>query len=81
MRIDLIKHLIVGFLISFISAFAIHFWNIKLMWLGVIIALLIGLGKELIWDKWLGKGTCEFKDLWCDLWGGLAGIILAYVIW
>lgn len=41
----------------------------------IIIVAVIGIGKELIWDKLLKKGTCDIKDLWCDLVGIVIGII------
>ena len=41
-----------------------------------IIVLLIGLGKELIYDKLLGKGRAEYGDMIADI----IGIGLAYLI-
>lgn len=80
MRKDLILHNIISFAISLIIAFVIHFWKRDLMILALPVTILIGAGKELIWDKWLKKGTPEWKDLYCDVWGGLFGTILAYVL-
>jgi len=34
---------------------------------------LIGGGKELIYDKWMGKGTPEFKDFAYTVAGGITG--------
>jgi hypothetical protein len=82
MRKDLILHLLLSFLISFGVAFLIQqFWLRELMILSTPATMIVGLAKEFIWDKWMGKGTFEGEDLWFDLWGALAGTILAYWIW
>lgn len=66
--------------IGLISALIIRFWNRDLMILGAGVALMAGAAKELIWDKWLKKGTPEFADAWFTLWGGLGITILMYFI-
>jgi hypothetical protein len=43
------------------------------LWVAIIATVVIGLAKELIWDKWLGKGTFDKKDLLCDLTGIIIG--------
>ena len=55
---DKLKHIIAG---SALSALAIGFFQELGMWNFLIVAL-IGLAKEIIWDKFLGKGTTEFWD-------------------
>ena len=45
------------------------------LYIAVIITAAIGLGKELVWDKWLGKGTFDKKDLLADVIGILIGCI------
>lgn len=53
--------------------------NILTLFLPILVSAaivaVIGIGKELIWDKLLKKGTCDIKDLWCDLIGIAIGII------
>jgi hypothetical protein len=44
-------------------------------WVAVLAALLAGLAKEYIWDKWLKRGTFEVKDLKCDLTGIVLGCL------
>ena len=75
---DKVKHIIAGMVIGLITALLIRIWNSDLMILGAVVALIAGVGKELIWDKWLGKGTPEFTDAWFTLWGGLGMTILMY---
>ena len=41
-------------------------------WVAVLVAIVAGVGKELIWDLWSKKGQIQIKDLICDL----AGIII-----
>lgn len=82
MRTDLIKHLLAGFLISGLTAFLIqYFWLRELMILSTPVTMIVGLAKEFIWDKLLGKGTFEGEDLWFDLYGALGAMIIAYMIW
>ena len=42
------------------------------LWLAVLLALLIGVGKEIIYDKLMKRGTPQWKDVVADL----AGIAL-----
>lgn len=77
---DKIKHIIAGAVIGLVSALLIKIWDRDLMILGALVALIAGAAKELIWDKWLGKGTPEFADAWFTLWGGLGITILMYFI-
>lgn len=44
-------------------------------WVAVLAALLAGLAKEYIWDRWLKRGTFEVKDLLCDLTGIVLGCL------
>lgn len=74
LRKDYIKHMIAGFLISGLTGFFLQ---------GLIVflpALIIGLAKEFIWDKWLGKGTFEWKDIYFTCWGGLVATIIWYFL-
>lgn len=65
---DKVKHIIAGMIIGLITALLIRrFWIKDLMILGAVVALLAGAAKELIWDKWLKKGTPEFADAWFTL--------------
>lgn len=45
------------------------------LWVAVLITAAIAAGKELVWDKWLGRGTFDKKDLLCDLVGILIGCL------
>ena len=45
------------------------------IWIAAIVTFIIGLAKELIYDLLLKKGTCELKDLICDVVGIIIGII------
>jgi hypothetical protein len=64
-----LKHAVYSFLIVFVLATLISFFNSNLMFIALIAGLLAGLFKEVIWDKLLGKGTFDWKDLYFDLWG------------
>lgn len=45
------------------------------LWVAIVATAVIGIGKELVWDKWLKKGTFDRKDLLCDAAGILLGCI------
>lgn len=45
------------------------------LWVAIIATAIIGTGKELVWDKWLGRGTFDKKDLLCDLIGIIIGCL------
>ena len=44
-------------------------------WVAVLVAFLIGVAKELIWDLWLRKGQMQIKDFICDAVGILTGCL------
>ncbi len=48
---------------------------------GLIFACLGGAAKELIWDKWLKKGTPELLDFISTALGGFVIAILLKLIW
>ena len=62
---DKTTHLLAGSTISMSSAIiAQQFTQKKWVVVGVSVATpaLISAGKEIIWDKWMKKGTPEWKD-------------------
>ena len=49
------------------------------LWAAVLIALAIGIAKELVWDLWMEKGTAEWRDIISDLVGIVMGSVLALI--
>lgn len=47
--------------------------------IAVFVALLAALFKEIIWDAWMGKGTFEWHDIACDLFGTLIGAVIVLI--
>lgn len=45
------------------------------LWVGILAVLVIGVGKE-CYDGLSGKGTAEWKDIWCDCLGIILGLLL-----
>lgn len=45
------------------------------LWAAVCAAVLCGLAKEFVWDKWMKKGTFDRKDLMADAAGAVLGIL------
>ena len=52
-------------------------------WAAALITLAIGITKELVWDRWMKKGTAEWRDIIADVVGVLLGvfIIILYASW
>ena len=67
-RQDYVKHFIAGLAIVLIFSFN-PFW-------GLILANIIGIAKEVVWDKILGKGTFEWEDMAYTSWGSCIAYIL-----
>ena len=44
-------------------------------WVAVLVAIVAGVGKELIWDLWFKKGQMQIKDFICDAVGILTGCL------
>lgn len=68
---DKLLHFIAGTYIYLIFAV---FLNPALALLGVFV--IGGAGKELIWDKYMGKGCLEIKDFIYTFAGGLMSLLL-----
>ena len=45
------------------------------LWVAVLITAAVAVGKELVWDLWLGKGSPSWKDLLCDFVGIIIGCL------
>ena len=64
-----------GMMHVILSALIASVLNTLLPWeLAAVITLFIGIAKEL-YDKYSNKGCAEYKDLLCDLFGILIGIL------
>lgn len=70
MPFDKQKHLLAGLALSFLVGFLLC------PLFGLISAAIVGALKEIVWDKWLRKGTPEWWDFWATVAGGLVGYIL-----
>ena len=69
MKIDKLYHLIAGFAISLIFGLISPF-------IGLVTSIVVGAGKEVIYDKLLKKGCFEILDFIATFIGGLIGMIL-----
>lgn len=45
------------------------------LWAAVLVAALVGVGKEVVYDRMLGKGTFDRKDLLADAVGIIIGAL------
>ena len=71
--IDKIYHLVAGFIISLIFGFINPVF-------GLGMAVLAGLLKDVIWDKFLKKGTFEVLDIFFTGVGGVIGMVVAIIL-
>jgi glycopeptide antibiotics resistance protein len=71
--IDKIYHLVAGFLIALI------FGLINPVF-GLGMAVLAGLLKDVVWDKFLKKGTFEVLDIFFTGVGGVIGMVVAIIL-
>ncbi len=45
------------------------------LWVAVLVSALVGIGKEVVWDKLMKKGTFDKKDLIADAVGIIIGCL------
>lgn len=64
---DGLAHIIVSAVLLLILQ-VIFPWDIS-----VLVTLFIGIAKEMIYDKWMKKGTPQWKDIICDIVGIVIG--------
>ena len=67
--VDGLLHVIISALIVLIMQIFAPWWA------AVLVAFLIGVAKELIWDLWFKKGQIQIKDLICDAVGIIIGCL------
>lgn len=72
-------HYFAGFLITFITAFLLYHFQIMVEWQSIVVGIsagvVAGAMKELVWDKWMKKGTPTKPDFFDTCWGVLVGAI------
>lgn len=64
---DGLAHIIISAVLLLILQ-VIFPWDIS-----VLVTLFIGIAKEMIYDKWMKKGTPQWKDIICDIVGIVIG--------
>ena len=71
--IDKLLHLMAGVIISLV----LSFWNPVI---GLVAAMAIGAGKEIVWDKMLKKGTMDGLDFIATTLGAVIGTATSLLI-
>lgn len=54
-------------LVTFIPHAYMNNWDKGAVFGLIVIA---AAGKEIVWDKWMKRGTADFWDFWATLWAG-----------
>ena len=71
---DKLKHLLTGIGIGLV--FGVHFTP----FIGLIIAVIVGALKEIIWDGLLKRGTSEFLDFLATALGGAIAYMVVKIV-
>ena len=82
---DKILHAIAGFTIAYIAYFFMVVVFTLNPWLSLlyaaVISVIASLAKELIWDKWLGKGVMNWKDFYAGCIGdGICVLTILFIL-
>lgn len=72
-KIDKKLHLAIGILIAIVVG--LFCGSI----IGLAISIIIGAAKEIIWDKFLGRGHVEFADFAYTSIGGIIGFVILLI--
>jgi ribonuclease PH len=67
---DKLYHLIAGFAISLI-------FGLFNPILGLVIAISVGVAKDVVWDLYLKRGTFEMLDIFATVIGAIMGTVVA----
>lgn len=78
-RVDYLAHLLAGIGLSEFAFTIVHIFNGNLIHYSIAasIVLFIVFAKDVIWDKWMKKGTFE----WADIIIGCFGVLLVIAQW
>lgn len=68
--VDGLAHILVSLILCAVLAAFLPWWA------AVLITLAVGVAKEFVWDLWLKRGTCDLKDVLCDVMGILLGAFI-----
>ena len=68
----------IHFLAGFLIAIIIGLLTSSLLLAGLS-ALALGILKDVIWDKWLGKGYFEVNDIIATTLGAVPAVVLIYL--
>jgi hypothetical protein len=80
-RQDHFKHLVAGYGIALISS-ALLVQVICSLWaasLAMSIGVLVGIAKELVYDKWMDRGTPELSDVYWTTTGSFAAVLPQFI--
>lgn len=67
---DGLTHILVSLVLCAVLAVFLPWWA------AALITLAIGVAKELIWDRWMGRGTADWHDIICDAVGIVWGVVI-----
>ena len=72
LRADKLKHFSAGLALSLAAGLFVC------PSFGLAVAVVAGLGKDVVWDRWLKRGTFEWLDIWATVLGGALGAVILH---
>ena len=69
-QIDKLLHFFAGYVIAVYASVIVSQW-----WIILLASTGIGLVKELVWDKWMKKGTPEWMDWMFTILGAITWLV------
>lgn len=78
-RVDYLAHLLAGITLGEFAFTIVHIFSGSLIYyiIAALIVLFIIFAKDVIWDKWMKKGTFE----WADIIIGCLGLLMVIIQW
>lgn len=79
-------HLLAGLAISILGELFIilvpvlPFGIVLFSGFGLLLSIIAGALKEIVWDWWLGRGTPDIWDFWYTVLGGFWGYFIMLII-
>ena len=78
-KVDYVTHFLAGVVLGEFTFTMVHIFNSTILNYGIATAvcLFVIFFKDVVWDKWWGKGTFE----WADIILGCLGLIIVVIQW
>lgn len=76
---DKLLHFFFGFVITWISCIILMYVKMPTIY-GLLLSVVVGAAKEIVWDKILGKGKMEAMDFVFTCIGGIIAFMVQFLL-